>query len=204
MTYAVKEIFLTQQGEGANIGRTAVFIRFAGCNLWSGREQDRASAVCKFCDTDFVGGRRLDAVQIANEAAALWPGPFHRFCVLTGGEPLLQVDQPLVTELRSRAFTVAIETNGTQPLPCPIDWVCVSPKADAPLVLHDANELKLVYPQEGLRPEDLGTFRSDYRWLSPMDTPNRSAANANAAAAYCREHPEWRLAIQAHKHWMIP
>ena len=204
MSYAVKEIFLTQQGEGANIGRTAVFIRFAGCNLWSGREQDCAKAVCKFCDTDFVGGRRMDSAQIADEAATLWPGQLHRFCVLTGGEPLLQVDKSLVFELRARGFSIAVETNGTQPLPCHVDWVCVSPKAGAPLTLQDADELKLVYPQEGLKPEDLAEFRSVYRWLSPMDAPRRWAANTSAAAIYCREHPEWRLAIQAHKHWMIP
>jgi 7-carboxy-7-deazaguanine synthase len=204
VSYAVKEIFLTQQGEGANIGRTAVFIRFAGCNLWSGREQDRAKAVCQFCDTDFVGGRRMKAAEIADEAVGLWPGQFRRFCVLTGGEPLLQVDKPFVDEMRSRNFSVAIETNGTQPLPCHINWVCVSPKAGAPLVLQDADELKLVYPQPGLAPEELAEFHSVYRWLSPMDAPRKRSVNTQAAAAYCREHPEWRLAIQAHKTWSIP
>lgn len=201
--YAVKEIFLTQQGEGMNIGRTAVFIRFAGCNLWSGREQDRARATCRFCDTDFVGGRRMDAVRIAEEASAPWPGPSRRFCVLTGGEPLLQVDKELVHELRRRGFSIAVETNGTQPLPCHVDWLCVSPKAGAPLLLGKADELKLVYPQAGLAPEDLAAFDAPCRWLSPMDGANR-AANTEAAAAYCRAHPEWRLAIQAHKHWNIP
>jgi 7-carboxy-7-deazaguanine synthase len=201
--YTVKEIFLTQQGEGANIGRTAVFIRFSGCNLWSGREQDRAKAVCQFCDTDFVGGRRMSATEIVAEAVALWPGELRRFCVLTGGEPLLQVDETLVSTLHDNDFSVAIETNGTQSLPCPIDWVCVSPKAGAPLVLQDADELKLVYPQSGLAPEALAGFRSVHRWLSPMDAPNRSE-NTQAAATYCRDHPEWRLAIQAHKFWSIP
>jgi 7-carboxy-7-deazaguanine synthase len=204
MTYAVKEIFLTQQGEGANIGRTAVFIRFSGCNLWSGREQDRSTAVCKFCDTDFVGGTRYTAVELADYAASLWRGEWRRFCVMTGGEPLLQVDAELVAAFRARLFEVAIETNGTRPLPCHIDWVCVSPKAGAPLALSDADELKLVYPQTGISPEDLAEFRSVYRWLSPMDAPRRRAANTKTAAAYCLIHPEWRLAIQAHKTWSIP
>jgi 7-carboxy-7-deazaguanine synthase len=204
VTYTVKEIFLTQQGEGANIGRTAVFVRFAGCNLWSGREADRSKAVCGFCDTDFVGGTRYAADELADEAAALWPGEWRRFCVLTGGEPLLQVDAELVAALRARRFSVAIETNGTCPLPCHMDWVCVSPKAGAPLVLSDADELKLVYPQVGITPDDLSAFSAVYRWLSPMDAPRRRAANTRAAATYCRENPEWRLAIQAHKTWSIP
>jgi 7-carboxy-7-deazaguanine synthase len=204
MTYTVKEIFLTQQGEGANIGKTAVFIRFAGCNLWSGREADRARAVCKFCDTDFVGGTRYSAAEMADLAVALWPGEWRRFCVLTGGEPLLQVDAALVKELRSRRFSVAIETNGTRPLPCNVDWVCVSPKAGVPLVLRDADELKLVYPQAGISPDDLTEFSAVHRWLSPMDAPRRKQANTKAAAIYCRAHPEWRLAIQAHKTWNIP
>jgi 7-carboxy-7-deazaguanine synthase len=184
MTYTVKEIFLTQQGEGANIGKTAVFIRFAGCNLWSGREADRARAVCKFCDTDFVGGTRYSAAEMADLAVALWPGEWRRFCVLTGGEPLLQVDAALVKELRSRRFSVAIETNGTRPLPCNVDWVCVSPKAGVPLVLRDADELKLVYPQAGISPDDLTEFSAVHRWLSPMDAPRRK----QAAAIYCRAH----------------
>jgi 7-carboxy-7-deazaguanine synthase (Cx14CxxC type) len=205
MAYTVKEIFLTQQGEGANIGRTAVFVRFAGCNLWNGLEKDRAKAICTFCDTDFVGGsRHADAASLANQVEMAWGGgQLHRFCVLTGGEPLLQVDSPLIAALRERRFFIAIETNGTQALPCPIDWVCVSPKAGAPLVLRDANELKLVYPQAGLQPEDLADFQSDCRWLSPMTIADRTAHNTEAAATYCREHPEWRLAIQAHKYWNI-
>jgi 7-carboxy-7-deazaguanine synthase len=203
MTYTVKEIFLTQQGEGANIGKTAVFVRFAGCNLWSGREEDRAKAVCKFCDTDFVGGTRYSAVELADQAVALWPGEWRRFCALTGGEPLLQVDAEFVAEMRARRFSIAIETNGTKPLPCHIDWVCCSPKAGTTLALTDADELKLVYPQIGISPDDLTEFRAVHRWLSPLDAPRRSAANARKAAAYCATHPEWRLAIQAHKHWGI-
>ncbi len=149
-------MFLTAQGEGANIGRTAVFIRFAGCNLWSGREEDRAGAICQFCDTDFVGGSRYaDADELADAAIALWPDAAHRMTVLTGGEPLLQADAPLLAALQARDFYVAIETNGTQELPGQIDWVCVSPKAGAPLVLGEADELKLVYPQQGAEPEQL-------------------------------------------------
>ncbi len=202
MTYAVKEIFLSPQGEGANIGRTAVFIRFAGCNLWSGRDADRDAAVCRFCDTDFVGGRRHAGEALVAMAAALWRGEGRRFCVLTGGEPLLQVDKDLVDMLKGQGFTVAVETNGTRALPCPLDWVCCSPKAGAPLVLDRADELKLVYPQAGLSPDDLGGFRAAVRWLSPMDGP-ALAANTAAAGAYCLAHPDWRLAIQAHKHWGV-
>jgi len=207
VTYAVKEIFLTQQGEGANIGRTAVFIRFAGCNLWSGREQDRATATCRFCDTDFVGGTRYaTADDLAEAVLAAWTArqPEHHMVVLTGGEPLLQADEPLIRALRARNFYVAVETNGTQPLPCHIDWICVSPKAGAPLLLMHADELKLVYPQDGLTPDDLSGFHSGHRWLSPMDLPGRRTRNVDAATAYCRDHPEWRLAIQAHKYWNIP
>ncbi len=179
-----------------------MFIRFAGCNLWSGREADRASAVCRFCDTDFVGGERHDAASLADAAVALWPGPRYRFCVLTGGEPLLQLDAELVDALRSRGFTVAIETNGTRTLPCRLDWVCVSPKAGARLVLSEADELKLVYPQVGCEPAAFYGFPAAHRWLSPMDGPDL-AINTEQAAAYCRDHPAWRLAIQAHKSWGI-
>jgi 7-carboxy-7-deazaguanine synthase (Cx14CxxC type) len=205
MSYAVKEIFLTAQGEGAQIGRTAVFVRFAGCNLWSGREADRASAVCKFCDTEFVGGRKYrDANTLVDAIERLWPdGQHHRMTVLTGGEPLLQVDKQLVVELHRRWFFIAVETNGTQPLPADVDWLCVSPKAGADLVLQDADELKLVYPQRGAEPELFTDFAAIYRWLSPMDSRSRKA-NTRAAAAYCLAHPEWRLAIQAHKTWGIP
>ena len=204
VTYTVKEMFLTAQGEGANIGRTAVFIRFAGCNLWSGREEDRASAICRFCDTDFVGGSRYTgADELADAAATLWPASPHRMAVLTGGEPLLQADAALIVALQHRGFYVAVETNGTQPLPARLDWVCVSPKAGAPLTLSQADELKLVYPQAGAEPEQFVAFPAAHHWLSPMDSPAR-AENTRRAAAYCLAHPEWRLAIQAHKTWGIP
>ena len=205
MGYKVKEIFLTVQGEGANLGRVAVFVRFAGCNLWSGREKDRAKAVCKFCDTQFVGGRTFAcAADLAAEVEAVWPREtHHRMVVLTGGEPLLQVDRALLVELRRRWFYIAVETNGTQPLPADIDWVCVSPKAGAPLVLHDADELKLVYPQEGAEPELFDEFSAVHRWLSPMHTPRGTTAHTRAATAYCLTHPAWRLAIQAHKTWDV-
>ena len=204
MSYTVKEIFLTAQGEGANIGRTAVFIRFAGCNLWSGREQDRSAAICQFCDTDFVGGERYaDAAQLADAANALWPSASHRFAVLTGGEPLLQVDGALLAALRARGFQLAVETNGTQPLPGVVDWLCVSPKSGAPLLLSSADELKLVYPQAGAEPERFTAFAATHRWLSPMDGPHLKR-NIRLAGAYCLAHPEWRLAIQAHKTWGIP
>lgn len=203
LTYTVHEIFLTAQGEGANLGRTAVFIRFAGCNLWSGREEDRATAVCRFCDTEFRGGAKHDVASLVAEAVALWPaGHGGRFTVLTGGEPLLQVDAVLLAGLRAAGFVVAIETNGTLPLPGPIDWVCVSPKAGAPLVLEEASELKLVFPQAGIGPEALAGFRAGVRWLSPMDGPE-IVANIAAAAEYCRQHPDWRLNIQAHKTWGV-
>jgi 7-carboxy-7-deazaguanine synthase (Cx14CxxC type) len=206
LSYVVKELFLTVQGEGANIGRVAVFIRFAGCNLWSGREEDRAKAVCQFCDTDFVGGERFaSASPLADAALAMWQAaaPDERFAVLTGGEPLLQVDAALVAALKQHGFTIAVETNGTQPLPAPIDWVCVSPKAGAPVVLDQADELKLVYPQSGAPPEHFENFPAAHHWLSPMDSPARHA-NTEAAAAYCLANPRWRLAIQAHKSWGLP
>ena len=208
MAYTVKELFLTAQGEGVNIGRTAVFIRFTGCNLWSGREEDRATAACRFCDTDFVGGTRFaTAGALADAAAALWPAPCPpggpRFAVLTGGEPLLQVDAALIEALRAREFTLAVETNGTQTLSAPLDWVCVSPKAGAKLVLTRADELKLVHPQEGAEPEHFAGFPATHRWLSPMDGP-RLRENTRLAAAYCLANPAWRLAIQAHKTWGIP
>jgi 7-carboxy-7-deazaguanine synthase len=204
VSYAVKEIFYTLQGEGANMGRAAVFIRFAGCNLWSGRERDRPKAVCRFCDTDFVGGRRYELDELAEAALALWPriGP-NRFVVLTGGEPALQVDAPLVHELKRRDFQIAIETNGTIDLPpVGIDWICVSPKAGTDLRVTTADEIKLVFPQEGLMPPDLRPMRALHRWLSPMDGPDLRA-NTSAAVAFCKDYPEWRLAIQAHKVWEI-
>ena len=205
MSYIVREIFLTQQGEGVNLGQTCVFIRFAGCNLWSGREQDRADAVCRFCDTEFRGGLRYSSADaLADAAMAHWP-PGHggRRTVLTGGEPLLQVDPALLEALRDRGFWIAIETNGTCVLPGPIDWVCISPKANAPLALGTADELKLVYPQEGAEPGRFEHFPAAHRWLSPMDGPAR-VENTEAAAAFCAAHPNWRLNIQAHKTWNIP
>ncbi|WP_428487844.1 7-carboxy-7-deazaguanine synthase [Rhodopila sp.] len=203
MTYTVKEIFHTLQGEGGNIGSPAVFIRFAGCNLWSGREHDRATATCQFCDTDFIGGKRYAAEELADAAAALWPGDKNRLVVLTGGEPALQVDRPLVHELKRRGFRVAIETNGSIDLPpMGIDWTCVSPKAGAPLRVTVAEEVKLVFPQAGLMPDALPAMRSLHRWLSPMDGP-AIEDNIRKAAAYCLAHTEWRLTIQAHKVWGI-
>jgi 7-carboxy-7-deazaguanine synthase (Cx14CxxC type) len=178
-----------------------VFIRFAGCNLWSGRETDRASAVCRFCDTDFVGGAVYSATNLAAYAAFLFPGVRERFCVLTGGEPLLQVDAPLIEELRKLSFVVAVETNGTKPVPAPVDWLCVSPKAGTALAIKTADEIKVVYPQSGLVPHRLPILAS-WKWISPMSGV-AWADNVALAVEYCRAHPEWRLAIQAHKYWYI-
>ncbi|HKM62163.1 MAG TPA: 7-carboxy-7-deazaguanine synthase [Acidisphaera sp.] len=206
MSYAVHSLFLTHQGEGAHIGRLAVFIRFAGCNLWSGREEDRATAICRFCDTEFVGGRRYaDAEALAEAAGALWPDAqaADKFCVLTGGEPMLQVDTALIRALKARSFRTAIETNGTVEPLSSLDWVTVSPKAGTTLATDHADELKLVYPQPGLEPHDFAGFRATHRWLSPMDGA-QLRQNVDAAVAYCLRHPEWRLAIQAHKYWRVP
>jgi len=206
MSYAVKEIFLTLQGEGGQAGRPAVFCRFAGCNLWSGREQDRASAVCNFCDTDFVGldgpggGRFSEADELAKAVEAAWTGgPGDRLVVLTGGEPLLQVDEALVDALHGRGFSIALETNGTLPAPTGIDWVCVSPKADAPVVQTSGQELKLVYPQPGVDPARFESLDFERFLLQPMDGPDREA-NTRAAIAYCLAHPRWRLSVQTHKY----
>ena len=230
MSYTVKEIFYTLQGEGALTGRPAVFCRFAGCNLWTGREEDREDAVCKFCDTDFVGmdgtggGRYRDADALANRIASLWPAPTlpspvipgsspgrggsgrgvwpqgrsARFVVCTGGEPLLQLDPPLIDALHARGFAVAIETNGTIPPPDGIDWVCVSPKAGAPLAVTAGDELKIVVPQPGLDPLDFAGL--DFRRFSvqPMDGPER-ARNTEWAIAFCLAHPRWQLSLQTHK-----
>jgi 7-carboxy-7-deazaguanine synthase (Cx14CxxC type) len=205
MPYAIKEIFYTLQGEGLNAGRPAVFCRFSGCNLWSGREADRAGAVCRFCDTDFVGvngtegGRYPDAASLAVRIASLWPTEHaHRLVVLTGGEPLLQVDGPLLDALHHDDFEIAVETNGTIAVPQGIDWICVSPKAGAPIVQARGNELKLVYPQEGLAPEALEQLAFDHFLLQPMDGPS-TAQNTAAALAYCRKNPRWRLSLQLHK-----
>ncbi len=206
MSYAVKEIFLTLQGEGGQAGRPAVFCRFAGCNLWSGREQDRAKAVCSFCDTDFVGvdgpggGRFTDADALVAAVEAAWTGgPSDRLTVLTGGEPLLQVDAALVDALHARGFAIALETNGTLVAPQGIDWVCVSPKAQAPVIQTRGQELKLVYPQPGVDPARFEGLDFERFLLQPMDGPHR-AANTEATIAYCLAHPRWRLSVQTHKY----
>jgi 7-carboxy-7-deazaguanine synthase (Cx14CxxC type) len=212
-TYAVKELYYTLQGEGANVGRAAVFLRFAGCNLWSGREEDRAGAVCQFCDTDFVGtdgpggGRFESARDLAVAAANRWPGAYSSLArplvVCTGGEPLLQLDGELTAALHETGFEVAIETNGTRTVPPGVDWVCVSPKAGADLVVRSGDEIKLVYPQPGAEP---GRFeRLDFRhfFLQPMDGPRREE-NTRLAVRYCLEHPQWRLSLQTHKYLGIP
>lgn len=205
MSYAVKEVFYTLQGEGLRAGRPAVFCRFAGCNLWSGREADRATAVCRFCDTDFVGtdgtlgGRFADAQALAALIAAQWPeGQGHRYVVLTGGEPLLQVDEALTQALHDQGFEVAVETNGSLPAPAGIDWICVSPKAGAPLVQRSGHELKLVYPQAGLDPAELQQLDFEHFLLQPMDNAEQ-AANTRACIAYCQAQPRWRLSVQTHK-----
>lgn len=210
MTYSVKEIFYTLQGEGANAGRPAVFCRFAGCNLWTGREEDRASALCRFCDTDFVGTDGVGGGKFATVAAlvaaieAQWPvrDVEHRFVVFTGGEPLLQVDVALIDALHDVGFAVAVETNGTVEAPDGLDWICVSPKAGAPWVQRYGHELKVVWPQEGLDIDGLhGSFR--YRFLQPMDNAHQ-ARNTKACITYCLEHPSWRLSLQTHKIAGIP
>ena len=207
MTYAVKEIFYTLQGEGAQAGRAAVFCRFAGCNLWSGREQDRATAVCRFCDTDFAdvngpgGGKFEGAEALAAAIAEKWPAQARagkRFVVCTGGEPLLQLDAGLIEALHAREFEIAVETNGTIAAPAAVDWVCVSPKAGALLVQESGDELKLVYPQTGIDPESLATLAFRNFFLQPMDGPDR-VANTKLAISYCMEHPQWRLSLQTHK-----
>jgi 7-carboxy-7-deazaguanine synthase len=210
MTYSVKEVFLTLQGEGGQAGRAAVFCRFSGCNLWSGREQDRADAVCTFCDTDFVGtdghgGGKFETPEALAEAVVdLWPaGAPAPLVVCTGGEPLLQLDSALIDAFHAKGLEIAVETNGTLPAPAGLDWICVSPKADAALSQTGGQELKLVYPQEGVDParfEGLGFQRFS---LQPMDGPNL-AANTQAAIAYCLAHPRWRLSLQTHKMIGIP
>lgn len=203
--YAVKEIFLTLQGEGAYTGRAAVFCRFAGCNLWSGRERDRASAICRFCDTDFVGtdgtsgGSFDDAGTLAMAIERAWAkGAGNRFVVLTGGEPLLQLDPPLIEALHALGFEIAVETNGTIAPPSGIDWLCVSPKAGTRLLASSGSELKLVFPQEGLAPDDLSGLDFAHFWLQPMDGGNL-AENTAGAIAYCLGHPRWKLSLQTHK-----
>jgi 7-carboxy-7-deazaguanine synthase (Cx14CxxC type) len=204
VTYSVKELFYTLQGEGARAGRPAVFMRFAGCNLWSGREQDRAGAICQFCDTEFVGtdgdsgGKFVSADALAAAALAKWPGGGAPYVVCTGGEPLLQLDTPLIEALHARGFEIAIESNGTLPPPPGIDWICISPKANAEFVQRSGNELKLVYPQAGADPAHFEGLSFEHFFLSPMDNPERDA-NTRAAIAYCLAHPHWRLSLQTHK-----
>lgn len=210
MSYAVKEIFLTLQGEGGQAGRAAVFCRFAGCNLWSGREEDRAEAVCTFCDTDFVGmdgpggGRFSTPEALADAVAAQWRGgEGERLVVCTGGEPLLQLDTPLIEALHARGFSIAVETNGTLAAPEGLDWICVSPKAQAPVVQRSGQELKLVFPQTNVDPATFEGWSFERFLLQPMDGPDR-AANTQAAIAYCLAHPKWRLSMQTHKYLGIP
>jgi len=206
MTYAVKELFYTLQGEGAQAGRASVFCRFAGCNLWSGREQDRAGAVCSFCDTDFVGtdgegGAKFSTAEaLADAVAALWPAGLggRPYVVCTGGEPLLQLDRALIDALHARGFEIAVETNGTQAAPEGLDWICVSPKADSEIVLTSGHELKLVYPQPAAMPERFAGLDFQHFFLQPMDSLLK-AAHTRAAVAYCMAHPQWRLSVQMHK-----
>ncbi len=204
MTYSVKEIYYTLQGEGAQAGRAAVFLRFAGCNLWSGLERDRAAAVCQFCDTDFIGtdgpggGKFATAQALAQAVADKWPGGAKPYVVCTGGEPLLQLDMAAIDALHARGFEIGIETNGTQVPPPGIDWICVSPKANAGLVLTRGDELKLVYPQAGAEPERYAHLAFGQFFLQPMDNARRDA-NTAAATQYCLDHPQWRLSLQTHK-----
>lgn len=210
MSYTVKEIYRTLQGEGANTGRAAVFCRFSGCNLWTGRESDRPSAICQFCDTDFVGtngpqgGKFTTAESLANRIAEVWGASrLGGFVVCTGGEPLLQLDDALVGALRALNFEIAIETNGTLAPPQGIDWVCVSPKAETSLCIQAGNELKLVFPQPGVDPTDFVDLDFDHFFLQPMDGPNRKD-NQSEAVQYCLQHPTWRLSLQTHKFLGIP
>ncbi|NKC10654.1 MAG: 7-carboxy-7-deazaguanine synthase [Gammaproteobacteria bacterium] len=213
MTYSVKKIFHTLQGEGANAGRAAVFCRFAGCNLWSGREQHRLRAACQFCDTEFVGtdgvggGKFEHAEVLAGAIEQAWLATTHgaagRFVVCTGGEPLLQLDDTLINALHARAFGIAVETNGTRIAPTGIDWICVSPKADANLVQTSGHELKLVYPQAGMEPQQFEHLPFQHLFLQPMDGPDL-ARNTGLAVRYCRENPRWRLSVQTHKILGIP
>ena len=213
MSYSVKELFYTLQGEGANTGRAAVFCRFAGCNLWSGREEDRASAICRFCDTNFVGtdgaggGRFATAAELAEAVTKAWPAinadRAHSLVVCTGGEPLLQLDALLIDALHAAGFEIAIETNGTQRAPRGIDWICVSPKAGTDLVLRTGDELKLIFPQEGAHPSRFEDLDFRHFFLQPMDGPVRER-NTQLAVQYCLEHPRWRLSLQTHKLLGIP
>ncbi|MBK8490284.1 MAG: 7-carboxy-7-deazaguanine synthase [Saprospirales bacterium] len=208
--YKIKEIYYTLQGEGAQAGRPAVFCRFTGCNLWSGREEDRANAICRFCDTDFWGmdgenGGRYSAEELAVRVSSLWPdrNMGSPYVVCTGGEPLLQLDTPLLNAFHQEGLEVAIETNGTLPVPDGVDWICVSPKAHSEWVVHKGHELKLVFPQSGAAPELFTGWDFDHFFLQPMDSPLRNE-NTRLAVAYCLQHPQWRLSVQTHKYLNIP
>ena len=213
MTYSIKEIFYTLQGEGAQVGRPAVFCRFTGCNLWSGREEDRSEAICQFCDTDFVGtdgpggGKFEDAKSLAQAVKLKWPkkgdSRVHPYVVCTGGEPLLQLDTNLVDAFHEEGIEVAIETNGTCPAPVGLDWICVSPKADAEIVIQNGDELKLVFPQETAHPDRFEHLDFDHFFLQPMDGPDL-VANTQKAVEYCKSNPRWRLSLQIHKVLGIP
>ena len=208
MSYAVKEIFLTLQGEGMQAGRRAVFLRFAGCNLWSGRDRDRATALCTFCDTDFVGtdgenGGRYGAEDLAAQVEALWGEGGGRLVVVTGGEPMLQLDAMLIDALHERGFEVAVETNGTLPAPAGLDWICVSPKAGTEIVQRSGNELKLVWPQQGMDPDVLAGWSFDHFLIQPMDCAEREAASA-LAIEFVLKNPRWRLSLQTHKLLGLP
>ena len=213
MSYAVKEIFLTVQGEGVRAGTVAVFLRFAGCNLWSGLERDRASAICKFCDTDFVktdgvNGGKYNAPELARQVADLWMGEGERWVVCTGGEPVLQLDDEIVAALHDQDFKIAVETNGTLAVPENVDWICVSPKAKAPLVQTSGHELKLVYPQVENDPSDFAKLDFTHFCLQPRDDSylgaEKKADHSQAAFQYCLEHPQWRLSVQTHKSIGVP
>lgn len=210
MSYKIKEIYYTLQGEGAQTGRPAVFCRFTGCNLWSGREEDRSKAICQFCDTDFWGtdglnGGRYTAEALADQVAALWPKAAggRPYVVCTGGEPLLQLDEALIEAFHLHGFEVAVETNGTVKAPPGLDWICVSPKAGSEVVLRQGNELKLVYPQPSAMPEQFEHWQFSYFFLQPMDGPQQQA-NIQQCIAYCLAHPQWRLSLQTHKLLHIP
>lgn len=211
MTYSIKEIFYTLQGEGARTGRPAVFCRFSGCNLWSGREEDRATAVCQYCDTDFLGvtgasgGKFTDAYSLAQAINALWPENFpeDKYVVFTGGEPLLQLDEALINQMHQHGFEVAVETNGTLPVPESVDWVCVSPKVDSELVVKSGDELKLVIPQEGLEISKYEFLAFSHFYLQPLDNAEREA-NTQLAIKTCLHNPRWKLSLQTHKYLNIP
>ncbi|GAA0785992.1 7-carboxy-7-deazaguanine synthase [Marinobacterium sediminicola] len=204
--YSVKEIFYTLQGEGAQSGRASVFCRFTGCNLWSGREQDRHNAICDFCDTDFIGtdgqngGKFSDAEALAERIESLWPDTHEgqRYVVCTGGEPALQLDTPLIDALHARGFEIAIETNGTKPLPSGIDWICVSPKGSSDVIITEGDELKLVFPQSAAPPERFSHLNFRHFFLQPLDSPLQSA-HTRRCIDYCMAHPQWRLSLQTHK-----